>query len=95
MKSAIIVRYCEIHLKGKNRSFFEKMLKENIKHSLRDVKFTFKSMHSRYCIEDFDENDYAQKLIFDVVKQDLEELKNKHKTIKNKLKEFKEKYNGK
>ncbi len=58
MKSAIIVRYCEIHLKGKNRSFFEKMLKENIKHSLKDVKFTFKSMHSRYCIEEFDENDY-------------------------------------
>lgn len=44
---------------------------------------------------DFDENDDAQKLILDVVKQDLEELKNKHKTIKNKLKEFKEKYNGK
>ena len=34
MKNAIIIRYCEIHLKGKNRGFFEKMLKENIKNSL-------------------------------------------------------------
>ena len=30
MKEAIIIRYCEIHLKGKNRGYFEKMLKENI-----------------------------------------------------------------
>lgn len=44
---------------------------------------------------DFDENDDAQKLIIDVLKQDLEEIRNKHKNTKNKLKEFKEKYNGK
>ena len=58
MKSAIIIRYCEIHLKGKNRGYFEKMLKENIKRSLKDINFTFNTMHSRYLIEDFDENDY-------------------------------------
>ena len=34
MKTAIIIRYCEIHLKGKNRGFFEKLLRENIKKSL-------------------------------------------------------------
>ena len=28
MENAIIIRYCEIHLKGKNRGFFEKLLKE-------------------------------------------------------------------
>lgn len=44
---------------------------------------------------DFDENDDAQKLIIDVLKQDLEEIRNKHKVTRNKLKEFKEKYNGK
>lgn len=44
---------------------------------------------------DFDENDEAQQLILEVVKQDLEEIKNKHRWTKNKLKEFKEKYNGK
>lgn len=44
---------------------------------------------------DFDENDDAQKLILDVIKQDLEEIREKHKWTKNKLKEFKEKKNGK
>ena len=44
---------------------------------------------------DFDENDDAQKLILDVLKQDLEDIREKHKWTKNKLKEFKEKKNGK
>ncbi len=59
MKTAIIIRYCEIHLKGKNRGYFEKLLKENIKKSLKDVNFTFTAMHSRYLIEDYDENDFG------------------------------------
>ncbi|MBE7083682.1 MAG: tRNA 4-thiouridine(8) synthase ThiI [Clostridiales bacterium] len=58
MENAIIIRYCEIHLKGKNRGYFEKMLKENIKRSLKGINFKFTTMHSRYLIEDFDENDY-------------------------------------
>ncbi len=65
MKSAIIIRYCEIHLKGKNRGYFEKMLKENIKNSLKEFDFTFTTMHSRYLIEDYNEFDYeliAEKL---------------------------------
>ncbi len=58
MKSAIIIRYCEIHLKGKNRGFFEKLLKENIKRSLKGLNFTFTALRGRYVIEDFDELDY-------------------------------------
>ncbi len=58
MKNAIIIRYCEIHLKGKNRGFFEKLLKDNIKNSLKGIDCTFTAMHSRYLIEDFDEFDY-------------------------------------
>lgn len=57
MKKAIIIRYCEIHLKGKNRGYFEKMLKENIKRSIKKVDCTFTSMHSRYLIEDFSDED--------------------------------------
>ena len=60
MKEAIIIRYCEIHLKGKNRGHFEKLLKDNIKSSLRGFKYKFTVLHSRYLIEDFDENDYAK-----------------------------------
>ena len=59
MTNAIIIRYCEIHLKGKNRGFFEKMLRENIKKSLKGIDFTFTSMHSRYLIENFTDDDYS------------------------------------
>lgn len=59
MKKAIIIRYCEIHLKGKNRGYFEKVLKDNIKKSLSGLKFTFTVMHSRYLIEDFLDEDYS------------------------------------
>lgn len=65
MESAIVIRFGEIHLKGKNRGFFEKLLKENIKKTLRGFDFTFTTMRSRYLIENFDDNDYeliAEKL---------------------------------
>lgn len=58
METAIIVRYCEIHLKGKNRGFFEKLLRVNIEKSLADIKHKFTAMHSRYLIENFAEADY-------------------------------------
>ncbi len=57
MEKAVIIRYCEIHLKGKNRGYFEKMLKENIKRSLKGIEHTFTAMHSRYLIENFTEED--------------------------------------
>ena len=44
---------------------------------------------------DFDENDEAQQLILEVLKLELEAVRNKHRETKQKLKEFKEKYNGK
>lgn len=56
MKKAIIIRYCEIHLKGKNKSYFEKLLIKNIKDALIGIDYKFTAMHSRYLIEDFDEN---------------------------------------
>ena len=40
---------------------------------------------------DFEDNPDAQELIIDVVKQDLEQIRNNHKEIKQKLKVFKEK----
>ncbi|MCQ2387947.1 MAG: tRNA 4-thiouridine(8) synthase ThiI, partial [Clostridia bacterium] len=58
MNKAIIIRYCEIHLKGKNRNYFEKLLKENLKKSLSELSFTFRFMHNRYLIENFNEEEY-------------------------------------
>ncbi len=60
MEKAIIIRYCEIHLKGKNRSYFERMLQKNIEHAIKDIPHRFIPMHSRYVIEDFDEADYGK-----------------------------------
>ena len=37
---------------------------------------------------DFDDNDEAQKLIIDVVKADLEQIRENHRVIKEKLKAF-------
>lgn len=60
MEKAIIVRYCEIHLKGKNRGFFEKLLQKNIQNSLSDIKHNLRVMHSRYLIENYSDEDYNE-----------------------------------
>lgn len=60
MEKAIIVRYCEIHLKGKNRSFFEKLLQDNIQKALKEIKHDFSVMHSRYLIENYNDKDYNE-----------------------------------
>lgn len=88
MKNAVIIRYCEIHLKGKNKSFFERLLKEAVERALVDVKHSFKSLNTRYLIEDYDEADYpyiVSKLLkvcgihsispAKVVKNDFEEIR--------------------
>jgi len=67
MEKAIIIRFCEIHLKGKNRRYFENMLINNIKHSLNDIDYNFVEFHNRYLITDFDEMDYD--LIVDKLKK--------------------------
>ena len=59
MKKAIIVRYCEIHLKGKNRSYFERLLIENIERNLKDIPHVFHKMNARYLIEDYAESDFS------------------------------------
>ncbi len=55
MKKVIIIRWSEIHLKGKNRGYFEKLLEDNIKHSLKDFNCKFVKILGRYLIEDFNE----------------------------------------
>ncbi len=57
MKKIVIIRYCEIHLKGKNRGYFERMLGDNIRHALKGINYKYVKIPSRYLIEEFDEND--------------------------------------
>lgn len=50
MTAAILVRYGEIALKGKNRMFFEKTLLENIKFALKGLGARVVRMHGRLLI---------------------------------------------
>lgn len=58
MEKCIIVRYCEIYLKGKNRGYFEKLLQTNIQNALSGISHKLKVMHSRYLIENYNEDEY-------------------------------------
>ena len=60
MEKVIIVRYCEIHLKGKNRSYIERLLIENIERNLKDIPHVFHKMNARYLIEEYAEADYEK-----------------------------------
>ncbi len=52
MKTIILVRYGEIALKGKNRPFFEKQLRVNIKDALKGLEpFSVQFHRGRYMIE--------------------------------------------
>lgn len=57
MNKIIIVRYCEIHLKGKNRGYFERMLLDNIRRALESINCKVVRIPARYLVEDFGEAD--------------------------------------
>ena len=60
MKKIIIVRVCEIFLKGKNRFYFINLLEEHIKKALLGIKFNLSKLQMRFLVEDFDECDYSK-----------------------------------
>ncbi len=55
MKKVIIIRWCEIHLKGKNRNHFERMLEDNIRRSIKGISCKFIKIQGRYLIEGFED----------------------------------------
>ena len=57
MKNVVLLRYSEIHLKGKNRKFFEKVLFDNISFALNGFQYNFSKFSGRYIISDYSEND--------------------------------------
>jgi len=54
MEKVIIIRYSELHLKGKNRGYFERVLLTNIEKALKGLKHELKRQSGRYLIENFD-----------------------------------------
>ena len=59
MQKVILLRFGEIFLKGKNKSYFEKLLIDNIKSSLSGLEYRFVKTHNRYYVEDFDGDEIA------------------------------------
>lgn len=57
MEKVIIIRYAEIHLKGKNRGWFERVFVVNMEKSLKGLKHEIRRHSGRYLIENFDEAD--------------------------------------
>lgn len=56
MEKIIIIRYCEIHLKGKNRGYFEKVFMINLERALSGIRHEIRRPSGRYVVENFDES---------------------------------------
>jgi len=57
MNKAILIRYGEIHLKGKNRPFFELALKNQIKRACKDIDCEVSKLSGRYYVKKYDIKD--------------------------------------
>lgn len=55
MEKIVIIRYAEIHLKGKNRGYFERVFSVNLERSLRGLRHELRRTSGRYLVEAFDE----------------------------------------
>ena len=65
MDRVIVLRYSEIHLKGKNRMFFENILKKNILEKLKGCECRTEFRYGRYIVSDYaedDENELIERL---------------------------------
>ena len=54
MEKVVIVRYCEIHLKGNNRGYFEKVFLENLEKALAGIRHEIHRPSGRYIVDGFD-----------------------------------------
>lgn len=57
MEKLVLIRYGEIFLKGKNRAFFENMLKDNIKNAIKDFGAEVYKIPGRMVVSGYDESD--------------------------------------
>ena len=57
MEHVIIIRYAEIHLKGQNRGYFERVFAANMEKSLKGIRHEIRRRSGRYLVENFGEGD--------------------------------------
>ncbi len=102
MEKVIIIRYCEMHLKGKNRGWFERLFAVNLEKSLKGLKHEIRRQSGRYLVENFNENDIDMitaklKKVFGIhsfsvglkVKSDIDEIFKASQTVSHSFGTFK------
>ncbi len=55
MEKVIIIRYAEIHLKGKNRGYFERVFCVNLERAMKGLRHELHRTSGRYLVANFDE----------------------------------------
>ncbi len=55
METVVIIRYAEIHLKGKNRGYFEHAFANNLERSLRGLRHELHRTSGRWLVANFEE----------------------------------------
>lgn len=55
MEKVVILRYAEIHLKGKNRGYFERVFSTNLERALKGLRHELRRTSGRYLVAAFDE----------------------------------------
>ena len=94
MKKVILIRYSEIHLKGNNKHFFEKLLLNNIKTAMKNFECEINFVHTRYIISNFDESklndiENALKTVFGIYSFSVaDEIETSVENIENYFKSF-------
>lgn len=89
MKQAILIRFGEIFLKGKNYMYFENSLFRNIKWRLKNIQCKLERTNGRFLIVDFDEEDREKiisilKCVFGIVSISIAyEIDSSIETIQN------------
>ncbi len=59
MEKVIIIRYCELYLKGNNRGYFERIFAINMEKALKGIKHEIRRQSGRYLVEGFAEEDIS------------------------------------
>lgn len=67
MKKVILIRFSEIHLKGKNKSYFLRLLYDNVKRAIKGMDCELERIQNRILIKNFKDTD-ADEIIAEVKK---------------------------
>lgn len=57
MNRVLLIRFCEIHLKGKNKSYFLRLLYDNIRHAVKEIDCKVEKIQNRLIVRDYDIKD--------------------------------------